>query len=109
LRRNPDAKWVLSKKDLQYYNMRQIRFLEQLAALVRPGGKMVYAVCSNEPEETEAVVETFLRRHPEFQCQPPDLTGIPEAQRLVSAEGYFQTYPHRHAMDGFFGACLTRR
>ena len=108
LRRNPDAKWVLSKKDLQYYNRRQVRFLDRLADLVRPGGRMVYAVCSNETEENEAVVETFIANHPHFERQRPRLAGIPEASTLLSPEGYLKTYPHRHAMDGFFGVCLLR-
>ncbi len=40
------------------------------AALVAPGGKLVYATCSSEPEENEGVVEAFLIQHPEFVPEP---------------------------------------
>ncbi len=79
MRRNPDIKWVLSKKNLTYYNTRQFKLLKRLAPLVKPSGVLVYAVCSMEPEENEAVVQAFLHDHPEFSLAPtplaPEIAG----------------------------------
>ncbi len=71
LRRNPDAKWSASEKDLKRFKERQIRFLDHLAGWVKPSGILVYAVCSREPEENEAVVTAFLNQHPEFELETP--------------------------------------
>ena len=59
-RRNPDTKWRLRKVTLEKNQNRQVYFLDQMAALVRPAGTLIYAVCSMEPEENEKVVEIFF-------------------------------------------------
>jgi 16S rRNA (cytosine967-C5)-methyltransferase len=81
LRRNPDTKWSVSKKNLLRYQKRQITFLDNLAPLVAASGILVYAVCSTEPEENEAVINDFLSRHPEFEIEAPNSS----IQQLVSS------------------------
>jgi len=108
MRRNPDIKWVLSKKNLKYYNTRQLNLLENLAPLVKPSGTLVYAVCSMEPEENEAVIKAFLHDHPEFSLVPTPLTPVTPASKLIVAPGYFKSLPHRDEMDGFFAARLEK-
>lgn len=103
LRRNPDSKWVLSKTNLAYYNERQLRLLKHAAPLVKPGGTLVYAVCSFEPEENEAVVEAFLKARPDFRPARPIVESV-----AGGAGGYFKTRPDTDDMDGFFGARLQR-
>ena len=66
LGRNPDVRWRLAPADVDRHAARQRALLESVAALVRPGGRLVYATCSIEPEETEGVVGPFLETHPEF-------------------------------------------
>ena len=66
LRRNPDIKWRASLDRLEHCQVRQIGFLDQVSQFVKPSGVLVYAVCSMEPEENEAVVAAFLRDHPAF-------------------------------------------
>ncbi|MBF0101948.1 MAG: 16S rRNA (cytosine(967)-C(5))-methyltransferase RsmB, partial [Desulfobacterales bacterium] len=66
LRRNPDTKWLVEPFQLSYYQQRQVLFLEQLAPVLKPGGILVYAVCSIEPEENEEVIYRFLSKNPEF-------------------------------------------
>ena len=61
MRRNPDIKWYRSEKALAKNKTRQVRLLENLAPAVKPGGVLVYAVCSPEPEENEEVIDQFLR------------------------------------------------
>jgi 16S rRNA (cytosine967-C5)-methyltransferase len=77
--------------------------------MVKPLGVIVYAVCSLEPEENEEVVRCFLRKHPEFRVDTRPTGLVSEAADLVSEDGFFRTFPHRHAMDGFFVARLRRR
>ena len=108
LRRNPDTKWLLLKKDLVFYKKRQVTFLNRLAHLVKPSGTLVYAVCSTEPEENEEVVKCFLDKHPEFVIDN-SLAGLPyNARCLVTRSGYLRTFPHLNDMDGFFSVCFKR-
>ena len=108
LRRNPDAKWTTAESDLTRHQERQGRILSRTAACVRPGGLLVYAVCSTEPEETEAVLGRFLEEHPNFSIDttPGKLTDA--ACRTLTPAGHLRTLPHRHGMDGFFAARLKR-
>ncbi len=62
LARNPDIRWRLDAADVARHAERQRAMLESLAGLVRPGGQLVYATCSLEPEETREVVDAFLAR-----------------------------------------------
>jgi 16S rRNA (cytosine967-C5)-methyltransferase len=108
LRRNPDIRWSSSPKKLRPLAGMQLRLLEGAAGALKPHGVMVYAVCSPEPEETEAVVKAFLEKNRSFRVdrQPRDL---PEAVRpLAGPMGFLQTYPHLHCMDGFFAARLKK-
>ncbi len=108
LRRNPDGKWRTGPEDPARHQQRQVRFLDHLAPLVKPGGRMVYAVCSVEPEETDAVWAAFINAHPEFRAVP-DPQGFPEpARALIDRDGCFRSLPHRTQMDGFFAVCFEK-
>jgi 16S rRNA (cytosine967-C5)-methyltransferase len=109
LRRNPDTKWAAERADLGRFGERQLGFLKNLAPLVRPGGRLVYAVCSLEPEETDAVVSAFLEAVPGFDLARSAADGPLAAAGLVDAAGALRTLPHRHHMDGFFAVGLRRR
>jgi len=106
LRRNPDIKWAADRKDLGRYHQTQFALLERAAERVAPGGLLVYAVCSPEPEETVDVVRMFLAKNPQFQTDR-DVHDLPEPVRpLLDPQGFLQTYPHLRYMDGFFAARL---
>jgi len=108
LRRNPDAKWRISELDLSDHQKRQSKFLDNLADLVKPGGVLVYAVCSTEPEENESVIKGFLNKHSDFAIEK-SLDGMPvKARSLITEDGYFKTSPHLHNMDGFFSIPMKR-
>ncbi len=108
LRRNPDTKWSASEKDLGKNSEKQLLFLKNLADLILPSGILVYAVCSTEPEETQAVIDAFLKIHPEFVIDKycGGLSGL--ARSVVNRNGYLITLPHKHHMDGFFAVRLKR-
>ncbi len=105
IRRHPDARWRLRSNVFARMAERQQRLLAAAAALVRPGGLLIYATCSLEPEENELVVEHFLKRNREFtRALPP----VPVPAELVTAAGDFQSLPHRHGIDGAYAARLAR-
>ena len=106
VRRNPDIKWRASNAKIQDCQKKQLLFLLNLAPLVKPGGRMVYTVCSIEPEENEHVIEAFLKQQPGFSLEKCH-EGFPEtAAPLLDKTGCLRTFPHLHGTDGFFSACL---
>ena len=108
LRRNPDTKWKREPHQLGRFKNNQIRFLSNLSGMLKPGGVIVYAVCSMEPEENEEVVSAFLHHHKNFILEN-NLSSLPmELTPMVSEKGFLKTLPHRHQMDGFFAAKLRR-
>ncbi len=108
LRRNPDIKWKSSEAGLKRHAGVQKRFLENLAPLVQPNGILVYAVCSIEPEENEAVIAAFLKKHPEFVIDK-SLGKLPETlHSLVEPGTGFKTLPLLNHMDGFYFVRLKR-
>lgn len=109
LARNPDARWTVTEQDLARQQARQLRMLTNAAPLVARGGRLVFAVCSLEPEENGEVVQAFLQRHPDFAPETAPLEGLPAAAGLIDRAGFLKTFPPRDAMDGFFAAALRRR
>ncbi|MBV5316525.1 MAG: 16S rRNA (cytosine(967)-C(5))-methyltransferase RsmB [Desulfobulbaceae bacterium] len=106
IRRQPDIRWNRQPEDLAQYQQTQLQLLETAAALLKPGGILVYATCSLESEENETVVSRFLESHPYFAVRNA-ATLLPEsAHRLVDATGFFRSSP-AEALDGFFAACLV--
>ena len=108
LRRNPDAKWSSQKKDISRFSRRQARFLGHLAPLVKRDGILVFAVCSMEPEENEAVIKTFLKNHANFAIDGAQSIEEKTVLPYLSEDGYLRTVPHIHGLDGFFAARLKR-
>jgi 16S rRNA (cytosine967-C5)-methyltransferase len=96
VRRNPDVKWRRAQADLLRLRDRQSAILKAAASMCRPGGTLVYATCSLEPEENEQVVLPFLEAHPEWRLDPPAEFPIP-----LDPPGVLRCLPHRHGTDGF--------
>lgn len=105
LRRHPELRYRRSADDIGRLAGLQARLLETCQAAVPPGGLLIYAVCSVDPEEGMDQVEMFLRSHPEFTAEPPPETI---AVQLPLAQGYLRTLPGPEGMDGFFAARLRR-
>jgi 16S rRNA (cytosine967-C5)-methyltransferase len=103
LGRHPDIRWRLRPADLPGLAARQAAMLESLSALVKPGGRLVYAVCSVEPEETDGVVDPFLSTHADFRRAPLPVWAAPFADGP-----YVRMRPEGQPGDAFFAASLVR-
>jgi 16S rRNA (cytosine967-C5)-methyltransferase len=100
-RRRPELLWRPSKRDLARLARLQVAILEATADLVRPGGRLVYSVCTYPRAETEAAVRTFLAKRPDFEPMAvPGPDGVAPDHRL---------WPHRHGTDAMFYAGFRRR
>jgi 16S rRNA (cytosine967-C5)-methyltransferase len=100
-RRNPEARWRLTPDALARLTALQARLLDLAAGLIRPGGRVVYVVCSLLDEEGPARFDAFLARHSRLAAsavQSPLGTRRGQGMRLS---------PFHDGTDGFFIACAT--
>ncbi|HEX3349318.1 MAG TPA: transcription antitermination factor NusB [Acetobacteraceae bacterium] len=108
IRRHPDVLHLKRPRDLVHLTAMQDRLLAAAAAMLRPGGRLVYAVCSLQPEEGPQRAAAALARLP-LRLDPIVLPALPEA---VTLEGMLRTtpalWPERGGVDGFFAARLVR-
>lgn len=104
LGKKPDIKWRRSIEDLRKMAVKQKEILDHAAGLVKSGGTLVYSTCTIEPEENVQVVEWFLELHKDFKLDRAERLLQPE----VCADGFMQTFPHKHHCDGAFAARLVR-
>jgi 16S rRNA (cytosine967-C5)-methyltransferase len=114
LSRNPEIRWRLRPDDLSRAHERQTAMLRQALANLQPGGRVVYATCSLEPEENERVVaETIqqldgVRVARRADALRSSLRNGADAAALYDAEGFFRTFPPESGTDGFFAGVLER-
>jgi len=111
IRRHPDVPYVKRPRDVRALAETQARLLQAAATLLREGGRLIYSVCSLQPEEgvprvEAAVARGDLRRDP---FAPAELAALPEA---LTPDGYLRTlpsmWPEHGGMDGFFAARLIK-
>jgi 16S rRNA (cytosine967-C5)-methyltransferase len=105
MRKKPDSKWKREAEDISLLKGIQSEILDNAARLVKPDGTIVYSTCTIEPEENQEVVQGFLDRHSEFELQPAENFVD---RSLVGKDGFVETFPHRHDMDGSFAARLRK-
>ncbi|MBS0333868.1 MAG: RsmB/NOP family class I SAM-dependent RNA methyltransferase, partial [Proteobacteria bacterium] len=109
-RRHPDVLWAAKPSDVAGLAAVQARLLDAAVARTKPGGRLVYCVCSLEPEEGEGQVEAALTRHDSLTIEriSPGEGGAPEAS--VRPDGTLRILPHHlpGGMDGFYVARFRR-
>ena len=116
IRRHPDIPYVKSPREIAALAELQARLLDNAAKLVKPGGRLVYATCSLEPEEGEAQIAALLTRNQELSLEAVDATELFGQEAWVEPSGCLRTFPYElrldspewSGMDGFFAARLTR-
>jgi 16S rRNA (cytosine967-C5)-methyltransferase len=110
LRREPDLKWRRREGDLASLAQAQRQLLDEASRCVGPGGRLVYATCSSEPEENDAVALWFEANRPEFaRARPGGCWQADPLSSLVDARGWLRTVPERDGLDAYFAAMFRRR
>ncbi|HEX4847326.1 MAG TPA: RsmB/NOP family class I SAM-dependent RNA methyltransferase, partial [Novosphingobium sp.] len=100
-RRNPEARWRLSPREIARYGAVQARLLDLAATLVRPGGRVVFVTCSLLDAEGADQAAAFLARHPGWRAPALSLpAGTPRGQG-------WRLSPGADGTDGFFIACFV--
>jgi len=114
IRRHPDIQHLKTPHQVTALAALQARLLDHAATLVAPGGLLVYAVCSLQPEEAEQQVDRLLATERGFERMPlaaPEIAGLSD---LITTDGDLRTLPgislsEQGGVDGFFIARLRRR
>ncbi|MDX7953350.1 RsmB/NOP family class I SAM-dependent RNA methyltransferase [Lichenihabitans sp. Uapishka_5] len=115
IRRHPDVGWTKRLSDIASLATLQSRMLDRAVSLLRPGGRLVYCVCSIEPEEGETQIAALMRRNPDVLRDPITLDEVAGQAEWLTDKGelrtlpYFSPAPGFEGMDGFFAARLIRR
>ena len=118
-RRHPEQKKRLTEDRLAELTATQDQVLKSAAALIKPGGRLIYATCSLLAEENEQRVEAFLKSHPDFVLLPiqtvwaETLKAVPCPEMVRETEDsapspHLRLTPHQHGTDGFFVAVMVR-
>ncbi len=102
-RRHPETRAEWSPENAAGCAKRQAEILDAAAAMVRPGGRMVYSTCTLNPVENEDTMAAFLQRHTDFSLTPFRLPGAD------APDGMLTCYPHRMRGEGHFVALLHRQ
>ncbi len=109
-RKNPEAPWLRAPNTLLEHVKTQARMMDKAVELVKPGGTLLYIVCSLEPEEGEAQVAAFLDRHKNVKLAPFSAADVPALPQALTATGTLRILPSHYAdnggVDGFFAARL---
>ena len=106
LRRDPDLKWRRREADFPALQTLQRAMLREVAAVLKPGGRLIYSTCSSEPEENETVVREFSAESGWRVARPERLPAT--VATLINEEGFLRTYPFRDGVEAFFAAVLGR-
>jgi 16S rRNA (cytosine967-C5)-methyltransferase len=116
IRRHPDVPWLKSEADIATLTGMQKRLLDRAIELTKPGGTLVYCVCSLEPEEGEQQIEALLARDGRVQRRPVAASEVWDRAELVNTAGDLRTLPIQlpdadprwAGLDGFYAARLMR-
>ncbi|MGC1466941.1 MAG: transcription antitermination factor NusB [Pseudolabrys sp.] len=117
IRRHPDVPWLKSEADIVALSGMQRRLLDRAVSLLKPGGTMVYCVCSLEPEEAEQQIDALLAREPGVIRKPVTAGEVCGHAEFITGAGDLRTLPPQlpdadprwGGLDGFFAARLVRQ
>jgi 16S rRNA (cytosine967-C5)-methyltransferase len=116
IRRHPDVPWLKSEADITALIAMQRKLLDRAVELTRPGGTLIYCVCSLEPEEGEQQVAELLARDSRLARVPVTAEEVSGLGELINANGELRSLPLHlpdpeprwGGLDGFFAARLKR-
>lgn len=108
LRRHPDIRWNKTPEQLRTLTELQYNLLKNTAQHIKPGGILVYSTCSIESTENEEVIRRFIENFPMYAVENVRLFLPDVPQNAITPEGFLQTFPHEHGVDGAFAARLRK-
>ena len=113
IRRHPELPWLRGAHDVRQLVTMQRSLLRKAADLLKPGGTLVYAVCSLLAEEGGKQVQAFLNEHRNFERRPVEAESLGLPPEFITRHGDLRTLPHyglgaSMGMDGFYAARLVK-
>jgi 16S rRNA (cytosine967-C5)-methyltransferase len=108
LAKHPEIKWQINKNDPARLSDVQVRLCANAAACVRPGGVLLYSVCTLSEEETRGVVRRFLAECADFRLDDLRAEFAPRLDAFLQADGTFLSLPPRTGTEGMFAARFVR-
>lgn len=110
MRRHPELKWrTPGRERIAELAGLQRRLVEAVVPRLAVGGQLVYSVCTFTDAESRSLIGDLLGAHGDLRIEAPAPgQGTPPWQRLLSADGYLETWPHRHSADAFTAVRLVR-
>jgi 16S rRNA (cytosine967-C5)-methyltransferase len=117
IRRHPDVPWLKSEADIGVLTGLQQRLLDRATELLKPGGCLVYCVCSLEPEEGISQITSLLGRNTRLARKPIAAAEVCGHAEFITGDGDLRTLPlhlpdpdpHWSGLDGFYAARLVRQ
>lgn len=109
VRRRPDLRWKKTLKDIPLGARTQISLLIESADLLKPGGIIVYSVCTYTEEENERVVENFLALRSDFEIEFEVNLKVKTVKQFITESGFVKILPTSNDLDGFFVAKLKKQ
>lgn len=106
LSKRADLRWNRSEKQFGELTELQDKLLRTAAAVLKPGGTLVYSTCTIEPEENEERIQAFLAGNSDMELE--DVTRLLPDSSLV-VDGMYRTLPFDHGIDGAFAARMIKR
>lgn len=102
MRKHPEIRWIRDEQQIREKSFIQRKMLIKVSTLLAPKGRLIYSVCTTEPEETTDIIEAFLTENPNFKLRKP---SCPE--EFVKGD-YFVSDPSETNCDGFFAAVIEK-
>ena len=117
IRRHPDVPWLKGEADIATLAALQPKLIDRALSMLKPGGIMVYCVCSLEPEEGTDQIAALLARNTAATRKPVTAAEIGGRDEFLTADGDLRTLPQHlpdpdprwGGLDGFYAARLQRR
>ncbi|MEX0583133.1 MAG: RsmB/NOP family class I SAM-dependent RNA methyltransferase, partial [Sneathiella sp.] len=109
LRRHPDVAYLKSQADVETLTQLQSQLLDATSQMLKPGGRLLYSVCSLQAEEGEAQITALLERDPSLERDPVSPVEVGGVAELINPQGDLRSLPfHLGGMDGFYAARLRK-